>query len=926
MKAIRFWSIVGVMLIGVAVFAAKPVGILPGSGWEGIGELTRATVFNPQWTHDKPLQIPFKGSEFDKISTLIYMHGNTFFRFRKFDKNFIAKLEKFVADGGTFITLINGGTYAGEVQTRGMAKLLGAEKFVIFDGNAEILDPTWRECGKNPDVFEHMLAPKSKDKDGKLVRIRQIALSGLTTAKNIVGNKSGALVTVNKFGKGKVYFINIRLTESFTSYKQPYHSRANAALEQYFPFAKKLHAIIMENNPALSKEKRELWDYTPLGPAAKPLKIVPRTPKALVSNRKFTKLDGEKIELVSGGQPQAVLVIQRVGELGAYKALNHVLKNMCGVVLPTTSRRLVKENNGIWQWRKKPYKTLVHFEISEKVEIKASGNKIVISAPNPSWGIQTFMREILGYRMLWPGVGGEVFVKSDDVKFAPFELSDISPVRQRYIRNGLSNGARDWKNPEGKIVKVYASEGAIKNCNILGWDVDKVVKMRTGHAAWYAPQRLGGSLKEGGGVNFYQWENRYGKTKPEVLGLQFETVRKMKTRHVRICKSNPETIKLAAKEAAENLKKPKYKNVEYYRFSPSDGGYDIMCMCVNCRKWDPSNGKLGTRRVFLGRNRPVYRYPGMTDRVLRFTNEAVKELQKYRPDIKGVYLAYSNYLAPPEYYRDFPDNMLINFVGGEYLNAEGCARDREYWKYWSSVASELCWRPNFLGGGKGMPFLYYREMAKDLKNFASTGMVGGDFDTLPHHWATNALNYYVLANLLWDPAASVDDLVDDFCKSGFGSAADAMKKYYAHCEKLTWDYRDAGGLSIKSHEDITEIPASGFGRFCRVFTPAEFRKLEDLLNEARNAAGNDESVLQRIDFVGTGLEFFKRNSEFARKYWATPSKERKKLIPEINQLIAQWKEMFQKYPFAINVVALADNYFYEFFRNCGWKAVRPYKK
>lgn len=926
MKVMRFLSIFGVLLAGAAVFAAKPVGIMRGMGCDGLSELISATVFNPQWTHDKPLHIKFNGNEFNKISTLIYIHGNSVFRFRKFDKNFIADLEKFVANGGTFITLINGGTYAGEANTKAMAKLLGAEKFVVFDSNAKILDPAWKDCGKNPDVFEHMLAPKSKDKDGKLQRVRQIALSGLTTAKNIIGNQSGSLVSVNKFGKGKVYFINIRLTESFTSYTQPYHDRANAALEQYFPFAKKLHSIIMANNPALSKEKRELWDYMPLGPAAKPLKVVPRTPKKLVSNRKFTKLDGEKIELVSGGQPQAILVIQRVGERGAFNMLNHVLKNMCGVTLPMTARRLVKEKDGIWSWRRKPYKTLVYFEISKKVEIKANGNKIVISAPTPSLGIQTFMKEILGYRMLWPGEGGEVFVKTADVKIAPFELTDISPLRKRCIRNGLSSGAREWKNPEGKIVKVNASDGAIKNCNILGWDVDKVVKMRAGHAAWNAPQRLGGSLNEGGGGNFYSWQNKYGKTEPEVLGLQFETVRKMKTKHVRICKSNPETIKLAAKEALENLKKPRYKNVEYYRFSPSDGGYDIMCMCENCRKWDPSNGNLSTKRVFLGRNRPVYRYPGMTDRVLRFTCEAVKELQKSRPDIKGVYLAYAGYLAPPEYYRDFPDNMLITFVGGEYLNIRNHARDREYWDFWSSVASELCWRPNFLGGGSGMPFLYYRNMAEDLKHFAATGMVGGDFDTLPHHWATNALNYYVLANLLWNPAASVDDLVDDFCKSGFGTASEAMKKYYAHCEKLTDVYRNSGGVSIKSLEDITEIPASRFGRFCRVFTPEEFRRLETLLNDARNAAGNDESILKRIDFVSTGLEFFKRNSEFARKYWATPAKERKKLIPEIDQLVSQWKEMFHKYPFAINVIALADDYFYEFFRNCGWKARRAYKK
>ena len=178
MKVMRFLSIFGVLLAGAAVFAAKPVGIMRGMGCDGLSELISATVFNPQWTHDKPLHIKFNGNEFNKISTLIYIHGNSVFRFRKFDKNFIADLEKFVANGGTFITLINGGTYAGEANTKAMAKLLGAEKFVVFDSNAKILDPAWKDCGKNPDVFEHMLAPKYVE-NGKLTSKKVSALSGL---------------------------------------------------------------------------------------------------------------------------------------------------------------------------------------------------------------------------------------------------------------------------------------------------------------------------------------------------------------------------------------------------------------------------------------------------------------------------------------------------------------------------------------------------------------------------------------------------------------------------------------------------------------------------------------------------------------------------------------------------------------------------
>lgn len=923
MKLVKQLFFAVLLLAGLAV-SAKPVGVWHGYSDSRVWGLLRATVFNPQWSMDKPVFINFTGKEFDKVSAIVYLHGKDVLRFREVKPDMVKKLEDFVAQGGNFIVISDGG-FPGSTKTGTLAKLLGGKTLSILQGKVEILDENWKDCGKNPDVFEHMLAPKYVD-NGKLVTKKISALSGLTTARPVIGNASGNLVTVNKFGKGKVWFINVCLSNSYTSYKQPYHDRANAALEQYYPFAKKIHEMLMECKPELSKEKRELWNPVPLGPKMSTVKITPRIPKVLVSARKYTKLEDKELPLVVDGKPQALLIVRKVGERGAFETLNRVIFQMSGTKLPLPVPRTVSEKDGVWMWKKQPYHTKIILETADFVNIKAQGNLITITAPNASLGIQTFMREYLNYRMLWPGRDGEVFTKTRNIKIASSELYDKSPIRQRVLRNGLSCGKYPWKMPNGEVVQVSARPGMSKGCDILGLDVREVVKLRAGHAAWNAPQRLGGSLRTGGGANFYSWREKYGKTRPELLALQFETVRKMKTKHVRICKSNPETVKLAVQEALENLKRPRYKNVEYYRFSPSDGGYDIMCMCENCRKWDCSDAPRKTTRVFIGANRPVYRYVSMTDRVLRFTCEAARELQKYRPDMKVAYLAYAGYLAPPYYYHDLPRNMLITFVGGEYFNSANRKRDLEYWKYWSGVANELCWRPNFLGGGSGMPLMYFREMAKDLKYFASTGMVGGDFDTLPHHWATNALNYYVLARLLWDPALPVDDIVDDFCKSGFGKAADSMKKYYAHCEKLTQKYIQLGGESIKELEDLTVVPTSGFGRFCRAFTAEEFKKLESILTEAKGKVAADSPEARRIEFVGVGLEFFKKNREFAMKYWQTPGKERKKLIPEIDKLVMEWKEMFHKYPFAINVTSLTAGYFYTFFRNCGWKPIHQYAK
>ncbi len=925
MKNVKFLFAALAALLMSTAFAAKPVGVWKGNSWQRLGELVNVTVFNPQWDKAKPLTVNFTGKEFDKVSAVVYLHGfNNIFRFREWSKDSIKKMEEFVSNGGTLVVLIDGAPRPSSVSnTRDMSKLLGAKKYVSLSGTPEVMDPAWKDCVSCPEVVKHMLDPKTtNNKKSEPV----IALSGFTTAKPIIGNASGATVAVNTLGKGKVYFINVRLTESLTNYPQPYHRTANAAWEQYLPFAKKIHSILMAAKPALSKEKREIWDPKPLGPKASPAKIKPRAPKTLVSARKYEKLSGAPLALVVDGKPQALLVARRIGERGAFDELSRLVLKMSGAKLQQPNPKAVSEKNGKWSWRRQEYATKIQFEISEKVEIIASGNTITISAPNPTIGIHTFMREALGYRMLWPGKDGEVYTRSANVSVPAFKLTDGTPIRQRALRNGLSCGKYPWKMPSGKVIQVNSRPGMSKGCDILGMDVREVVKARSAHSTWFAPQRLGGTLREGGGVNFYNWQQKYGKTKPQLLALQFETVRKMKTKHVRICKSNPETIKIAVQEALHNLKRPRNKNVEYYRFSPSDGGYDIMCMCENCRKWDPTGGFVGTSRAYLGRNRPVFPYPRMTDRVLRFTCEAARELQKHKPNMKVVYLAYAGYLAPPEYYHDIPENILVTFVGGEYLNTKQRDRDRKYWQYWSGVAKELCWRPNFLGGGSGMPLMYFREMAKDLKHFAATGMVGGDFDTLPHHWATNALNYYILANLLWDPATPLEDLINDFCDKGFGAASADMKRYYEHCEKLTANYVSLGGESIKQLEDLTAVPSSGFGKFCRAFTADEFKKLENILADARKKVAAGSPEFNRINFVATGLKFFKLNREFAMKYWNTPAKQRKTLIPEIDKLVVEWKKIFAEYPFAINIPALADTYYYGFFRNCGWKPIHQFAK
>ena len=899
------------MLLGALLLGAgeKPVGVWCGYTGQRLTELMRKTVLNPQWSADKPKQKDFTAKDdFDSCSAVMFILGFGKPVWRDWKPAQIAAAEKYVENGGTLIVLFDGGTNPGG-PVKAFAKLLGAQNWSEFTGKAEFPAEDWKECGAIPEVHEHMLSGKKQ----------YGALKDLTTAKMLIGNESGALAAENRLGKGRVLFMNVRLSESFTPYVQPYNRHANAALEQLFPFARKIHEFVMSAKPALSAEKRERWDWKPLGPA--PDKAAWKKPviRPVKSARKYEQLPGEPLKLVENGEPKALIILgTQVGDRGGAGVLNNLLKKMSGAILPAVPEKVVKEVDGKWQWKGKLYDCRIMFAAAAKNEIRAEGNTIRIGSPNPVQGTYTFLREALGYRMLWPGKAGEVYTVGKNVSVKPFALTDAPFFKQRYIRNGLSFRARPWKTPDGRTINLAAPINLMERAYLIGFDPREAVELRKGHGTWFGVQRLGGSIGNSGGGSFGNWKVKYGKTHPDYFALQFDGTRVARSHNIRICKANPEVIKRAAEEAREVLKKK--PDTRYYSLSPSDGGYDIFCMCPRCRAWDPSGGREVTHRVFLGRTRPVFRYPRLTDRVLRFTSEVARELRKTHPDVKVRYLAYSSYFSPPEYYRNVPDNLAVTFVGLQYLSRSALESDRKVWDFWAGVSNELILRPNYLLGGAGLPVIYVHEMAKDIRHCAETGMIGSDFDSLTHHWATLGLNYYVLAQLLWDPSLDVDAIIDDYCIKGFGPAAPELKAYFALCEKLTGKMADRRAENVKALEDLTnDHRESLMGTFMKVYTQEKLTELAGLLARAREKTAEGSPERARVDFIDAGFRFTMNRVEFCRKYSAAPDK--RTLRPLAEEQSKFWHAIFAEYPYAVNVPQLAIDQYYSFWRNCGrWKA------
>src|SRR3954468_23002737 len=188
---------------------------------------------------------------------------------------------------------------------------------------------------------------------------------------------------------------------------------------------------------------------------------------------------------------------------------------------------------------------------------------------------------------------------------------------------------------------------------------------------------------------------------------------------------------------------------------------------------------------FTGPNRRDFEHVSLTDRMVYFWNAIAERVAKVHPDKLLVVDAYSAYAAPPVERRLHP-NLVVRFAPVGYHD-EGYRREGlRDWQGWSKAAQRMYFRPNLmlLGRRDGLPLLYVHKFGEDCRYLASHGMMGTDFDSCCHHWATQGLNYYVVARLHWNPEQDVDALVDDYCRAGFGGAPGSVPRYFNRLETL----------------------------------------------------------------------------------------------------------------------------------------------
>ena len=221
------------------------------------------------------------------------------------------------------------------------------------------------------------------------------------------------------------------------------------------------------------------------------------------------------------------------------------------------------------------------------------------------------------------------------------------------------------------------------------------------------------------------------------------------------------------------------------------------------------------------------------------------------PDVYVVAFAYCATNPPPVKVKAHP-NVVIQYVGtgAPYDSEVDWKTQREEWDGWSRSGAKMAWRPNWLRAGDDMLMLYPHKVGSDIKYFAANGLIGTDFDTMMNDWASQGLNYYVMAKLLWNPDSDVDQIINDYCKSGFGPSSEKVKAFFSHVEKMTLEHANVWSEPMPWAETI--IP---------FFSGEEFlSKADQLLDQARAKAEGKPELLARINFLADAVEFTRLRS------------------------------------------------------------------
>jgi len=252
---------------------------------------------------------------------------------------------------------------------------------------------------------------------------------------------------------------------------------------------------------------------------------------------------------------------------------------------------------------------------------------------------------------------------------------------------------------------------------------------------------------------------------------------------------------------------------------------------------------------------PLQYFRGMPDYsplVFTFMNRAASSLARTNPERYVGCLAYFWCENVPS----FPVNSrVVPYVTtdrSQYYDRNYRAADLDLMSRWgrSGVTAFGLWEYAY-GHGFLVPRMPLGALAGAVREGWHRGARGYKGEVGPQ-WGFDTFKVWMLAQLLWEPDRTVEDLANDFYRGYYAAASGPMRRFFERCEEMWMSQRGPPyWLKFYQQEDQALL-----------FPAAQVRELRGLLNEAKRAVAADPVLTVRVDLTSRAFAITEAYLEF----------------------------------------------------------------
>ena len=291
--------------------------------------------------------------------------------------------------------------------------------------------------------------------------------------------------------------------------------------------------------------------------------------------------------------------------------------------------------------------------------------------------------------------------------------------------------------------------------------------------------------------------------------------------------SHPEVIRRVIAAARQTLKNR--PDLRYLPIGPEDAvefgedGWDAG-------DYDPLHGRVS-----------------ITDRLIKFYNIILEDIQRDYPDVGIAFYAYSLHMRPPV--REKPNPKILPVLAPISVCRIHAIDNKLCWERqyidqivqgWKTLGLKMMYRGYLFNfADQGLPFSMINQIRAEYPYYYRQGMVACSVECKAA-WGYHAPSLYLAAKIMWNPQLDTEALLEDYFAKLYGPAAQPMRKHFEIVEEAyaQGDYHTG---------NVFDIP--------KILTPEVMARMDKTLWQAERAVPEDSIYAERVRMVRIGYEY-----------------------------------------------------------------------